>query len=69
MRESQPPTKNTPPSLLSIPLHLIHRKRLRAAVDDLAARLLAGDALYLHGWRGAGRSGVVGACLLAKLYG
>ena len=29
----------------------------------------AGEGVYMHCWGGRGRSGLVGACLLAKLYG
>lgn len=43
--------------------------RLRQIVSDLAPRLSAGECIYLHGSQGAGRPGVVGACLLAALYG
>lgn len=38
-------------------------------MEDLAARLAGGAAIYLHGTQGAGRPGMVGACLLVRLYG
>jgi hypothetical protein len=38
-------------------------------VDDLGARLVRGESIYLHCWGGRGRAGTVGACLIAKLYG
>jgi len=42
---------------------------LKSLVDDLQARVEAGEKLYIHCWGGRGRAGTVGACLLAKMYG
>jgi hypothetical protein len=42
--------------------------QLAALVADLAARLRAGEVLYLHCWGGRGRAGVAGAALLAELH-
>ncbi len=43
--------------------------RLGPLLDELAARLLRGERLYVHCWGGRGRTGTVAACLLAKVYG
>lgn len=37
-------------------------------VSDLAKRIRGGETIYLHCWGGQGRSGLVSACLLMKLY-
>ena len=42
---------------------------LDALVADLATRVAQGEGLYLHCWRGKGRTGLVAACLLGALYG
>ncbi len=42
--------------------------RLQQLVDDLQARVLAGEQLYIHCWGGRGRAGTVGSCLLAQMY-
>ena len=39
-----------------------------ALVDDVIARLSAGERIYLHCWGGRGRAGTIGACVLGKLY-
>ena len=41
---------------------------LSGVVDELAARVLQGEVLYLHCVAGRGRTGLVAACLLGKLY-
>lgn len=41
---------------------------LSGVVDELAARVLQGEVLYLHCFAGRGRTGLVAACLLGKLY-
>ena len=38
-------------------------------VDDLADRVERGRVLYIHCWGGKGRTGLVAACLLLKLFG
>lgn len=35
---------------------------------DLESRLIDGEKLYVHCWGGRGRAGIVGACLLARLF-
>lgn len=40
----------------------------KALVEDLGARVLGGEVVYLHCAGGRGRSATVGACLLAQLY-
>jgi len=42
---------------------------LQAIVDDLEARMAAGENLYVHCWAGRGRAALVGGCLLAQLRG
>jgi alanine transaminase len=37
-------------------------------VEDLAARVAAGEKLYVHCWGGRGRAGTVGSCLIAHMY-
>ena len=44
------------------------QRQLRGKVDELAARVLQGEVLYLHCFAGRGRTGLVAACLLGKLY-
>ena len=39
------------------------------ALDDVRARLGAGESVYVHCWGGRGRAGTLGACALAALYG
>lgn len=50
---------------LSVPTE----QQLREIVSDLQARLAAGEVPYVHCWGGRGRVGLVGACLLAAMYG
>lgn len=45
------------------------RAELEKMVDALAQKIEAGGKVYLHCWGGRGRSGLVAACLLARLYG
>jgi protein-tyrosine phosphatase len=45
------------------------QQQLESLVDDLAARIKNGERLYVHCWGGRGRSGLVCASLLARLYG
>ena len=41
---------------------------LSVLIDNLAARVRAGETLYMHCWGGKGRAGLVSACLLGELY-
>jgi hypothetical protein len=43
-------------------------RRLAALVEDLSARVEAGEKLYVHCWGGRGRAGTVGSCLIAHMY-
>jgi hypothetical protein len=43
--------------------------RLAEIVGGLKARLARGDSIYLHDRRGTGRAALVGAALLATVYG
>ena len=43
-------------------------KALGRLVDELKARVIRGEVLYVHCWGGAGRTGLVAACLLGALY-
>lgn len=38
-------------------------------LEDVRARLGAGEHVYVHCWGGRGRAGTLGACALAALYG
>lgn len=42
---------------------------LERTVDKVIEKLNAGEKVYLHCWGGRGRAGMVGACVLAKVYG
>ncbi|EFN52274.1 hypothetical protein CHLNCDRAFT_58960 [Chlorella variabilis] len=42
---------------------------LRLLLAELSQRLERGERLYVHCWGGRGRAGLVGATLLAQLYG
>jgi len=37
-------------------------------IEDLAQRVSRGEVLYIHCWGGQGRTGLVAACLLGRLY-
>eukprot|EP00210_Caulerpa_lentillifera_P005863 g5607.t1 len=41
---------------------------LDPVLTDLETRLTGGEKLYIHCWGGRGRAGIVGSCLLAKLF-
>lgn len=45
------------------------RDELDKMVDELATKVKNGRKVYLHCWGGRGRSGLVAACLLGRLYG
>lgn len=42
---------------------------LESLLADLEKRMLDGEKIYLHCWGGRGRAGIVGALLLAQMYG
>lgn len=41
---------------------------LSAVVEDLAARVLCGEKIYIHCFAGRGRTGLIACCLLGRLY-
>ena len=43
--------------------------RLLELLEDLEARLAAGESVYVHCWGGRGRAGLVAACFLQHAYG
>ena len=45
------------------------RDQLERLVDEICGRLEDGDSMYLHCWGGRGRAGLVGACVLGRMYG
>lgn len=42
---------------------------LKKLLEELEKRIIDGEKLYIHCWGGRGRAGVVGAILLAQMYG
>lgn len=41
--------------------------KLKMTLDDVAARVLGGSAVYIHCWGGRGRAATVGACLMLQV--